>query len=95
MYNCLVGPGVPVFRDVVCRSDALRFDSPKRSIVQTVVWGAKAKPPVSDIGWRLCCKRAHACCRARLTMTVLLPFAFFVIFVALVLAVFLLASQEI
>jgi hypothetical protein len=31
--------------------------------------------------------------RARLTMTVLLPFAFFVIFIALVLAVFLEASR--
>jgi hypothetical protein len=35
--------------DAVCRSDALRFDSPDDAALRYklgIVWGAKAKPPV-------------------------------------------------
>ena len=46
MYDGGVGPGS-------FHHFPLRFDSPDDV---AVVWGAKAKPPVFDIGWRLCCE---------------------------------------
>ena len=75
----------------------LRFDSPDdaASASRAALFGAqKAEPPVFSSSRRLCCKRAHACCRARLTMTVLLPPVFSVIFIALLLAVLLELVQE-
>jgi hypothetical protein len=41
--------------DAMCSCFALRFDSPDDGLWQANRWSVKAKPPVFDIGWRLCC----------------------------------------
>ena len=90
-------PALTRFGDEARASRCPPVRQPRRCCLGTmrgIVWGAKAKPPVfPHRPRRLCCKRADACCRARLTMTVLLPPVFFVIFIALVLAVFLEAAR--
>jgi len=90
--DCTLAPGRPPFltsfRWTKCAPPtAVRFDSPDDRT------GRKGRAAGFTHARRLCCKRAHARCRARLTMTVLLPAVFFVIFIALVLAVFLQASR--
>jgi hypothetical protein len=70
----------------------LRFDSPDDASAPEafgIVGALRQSRRFSPFSRRLCCERAYA----RLTMTVLLRPVFFVIFIALVLAVFLESSR--